>query len=106
MIEETLKKVIEAEKEAEEIIKKALEDAKNTVSYADDQAINIRNEARDKVKSERKQVVLQAKQDADEKYSVIITEGGKESASLKKNTSIKKASTKIAEIIFDKYEIK
>ena len=104
MIEETIKKVIDAEKEAEEITKRALEDAKNTVSHADDEAIKVRNNAREKVKAERKQVVLQANADGDNEYSKILVAGEKECISLKQKTSTRKAVIKIADLIFERYK--
>lgn len=104
MIEETIKKVIDAEKEAEEITKRALEDAKNTVSHADDEAIKVRSNAREKVKTERKQVVLQANADGDNEYSKILATGEKECISLKQKTSTRKAVIKIADLIFERYK--
>lgn len=103
MIEESLKKILETEQEAEEMLKLALEDAKHTVAHADERGEKIRSEAREKVKTERKKMVAQASQDADIEYDIIVVEGEKKCNLLKKRTDIKKAALYISEKVFEKH---
>lgn len=105
MIEETLKAVLEAEAQADEIMQKALEDAKATVAHADTEAEKIRKDIREKVKADRKNVVIQANKDADIKFDEIIKNESIKCVELKKNTQKTEAVDMIKEKILNKYSI-
>ena len=105
MIEETLKAVLEAEEQAEEIVRQALEDAKETVAHADGEAEKIRKRAIEKVSEDRKRVVAQANIDADLQFNEVIKSESKKCAKLKKDTKQDDAVAFIKDKIFEKYQI-
>ena len=68
MIKEILDEIRTAEAEAEEITKKAAEDAKQTVLGADEESRRIRLDAIRSVKEERRKIAESAGKEGDEKY--------------------------------------
>ncbi len=105
MVQDTLKIILEAEAQAEDILKGALEEAKLTVQHADEEAEKIRSEAKEKVKAERKSVVLHANKDSEEEFLKIIKEGQNASDKLEKETDTLEAAKFIRDAIFDNYGI-
>lgn len=103
MIKEILDEIRTAEAEAEEITKKAAEDAKQTVLGADEESRRIRLDAIKSVKEERRKIAESAGKEGDEKYAEIVAEGKKAAEKLVKETSVKAAAEFIKEKVMSAY---
>lgn len=103
MINEILDEIRVVEKEAEEIRKKAAEDARQTVLDADEQCRIIRAETVKAVKEERRKVVEEANAEGDAMYAEIVRKGREQADAEIKQTDTRKAVEFIKEKVLSGY---
>lgn len=103
MINEILDEIRLAEAEADEMQKKAAEDAKNAVIEADEQSRIIRADAIKAVKEERRKVVESATNDGNANYQKILASGRAEAGKLVKETDVGEAVKFIKEKVLASY---
>jgi vacuolar-type H+-ATPase subunit H len=102
MLKETVESIIAAEKQAEDIIKEALDEAKAMNAHAEQEAEKIKSEAVKSIRKERAKVMETAKAEAEENYRDIISLGRKK-AEVLSNADISKAVEIIKNKVFEKY---
>lgn len=103
MINEILDEIRVAEKEAEEMVKKAAEDARQTVLDADEKCRIIRAETVKSVKEERRKVVEKANAEGDAKFAEIVNKGKEEAKKTIEATNTDKAVEFIKEKVLSGY---
>ena len=103
MINDILDEIRIAEKEAEEMMERAIEDAKLAVISADEEGRNIRNTTIRAVKEERRKVVESATKEGNTRYNKILSAGKLEADRIIKETEINKAVELIKEKILSNY---
>ncbi len=103
MITEILDEIRIAEAEAEEITKKAAEDAKQTVLHADEESRKIRLTTVKAVKEERRKVAETAAKEGGVQYAKIVASGKTAADKLVKETSVDKAAEFIKEKVLTAY---
>lgn len=81
-MEEIITSILEAEKNADEIVKNAADSAKTILIYAENNADEIREKAVNDFKAHRKAVIAEAEKKAGEAYSLRIKQGEKDAANL------------------------
>ncbi len=99
MIQDTVKAVIEAEKQAAEITKAASEEGKIIVANAEKEAEKLRISTVNEVKEERKKVVASAEEEGEKEYEKIILAGKAQAAKLSEGVKLDKAIEFIKEKI-------
>lgn len=97
MIQELVNKIHEAETEADAMIARALEEAKAMNFDADAEATRILNEAKAKIKAERKKVIESAEAEAQAKFEEIIAIGEREADKLVRSVDIANEALAVAE---------
>ena len=103
MINEILDEIRIAEKEADEIQKKAAEDARQTVLDADEKCRIIRAETVKSVKEERRKVVDKANAEGDAVFAEIVRKGQEQANAKIKETDTNKAVEFIKEKVLSGY---
>lgn len=99
-MEDTIKSILAAEKNADEIVKNAADDAKNILIYSENAADEIREKAVADFKDYRKQAIQSAEVEAEKLYLDRVSEGEKKAEELVKSVESKKSA--VAEIILNK----
>ena len=103
MINDILEEIRVAEKEAEEMMERAVEDAKLAVISADEESRNIPNMTVRAVKEERRKVVESAMKEGNTQYNKILFAGKQEADKIIRETEINKAVDFIKERILASY---
>lgn len=103
MLKQTLESIIEAEQQADKIVKDALADAKAMSENATAEAEKIKNDTVTKVKQEREKVIETAQKEAEENYNNILALGKKESEKIVTQTKTDKVIDIIKNRVLGKY---
>lgn len=103
MINDILEEIRSVEIEADEIMAKAAEDAKQAVVTADEESRNIRSNTIKAVKEERRKVVELAIKTGETRYAKILSAGKTEADKILKETNTKPAITFIKEKVLSRY---
>ena len=103
MINEILDEIRAVEEEADEIMKKAVEEAKMTVINADEESRKIRAATVKAVKEERRKVVESANKEGDAQSAIILASGKVEAGKLVKETDVSEAVRFIKEKVLTSY---
>lgn len=103
MLKETLQSIIEAEQNADTIIKDALADAKAMSENATVEAEKIKKDAVQKTKAERQKVIETAMKEAEDNYDNIINLGKKQAEIILSQTKTDKVVETIKNRVLNKY---
>lgn len=103
MINEILDEIRLAEAEADEMQKKAVEDAKQAVINADEESRKIRATAVKAVKEERRKVVDTATKEGNEQSQKILASGKTEANKMVKDADVTEAVKFIKEKVLASY---
>ena len=103
MINEILDEIRAVEQEADELTKKAIEDARQTVLEADEECRKIRLTTIKAVKEERRKVVDNANKEGGAIYAKIVGDGKRAAEKLVKDTDVEKAVEFIKEKVLAGY---
>ena len=99
-MEEIITSILEAERRADDVVKNAVDNAKNILIYAENNADEIREKAVADFKAHRKEVLSAAEKEADELYLKKIAEGN--AAAEKLVASVKDKKSAAAEKLLNK----
>lgn len=103
MLKDTLNEILKAEQEADEIMAKAEEDAKQAVLSAELECDRIRKTTVKAVKEERKKVVESATKEGDVQYAKILSIGNQTAEKMAKETDVAVAVKFIKEKVLSGY---
>ena len=105
MMKDLLEEIRNAEKEAEDIQAKAIEEAKQMVLNADEESRKIRNDTIKAVKYERLKVIESANKEGQAQAAKIISSGKVSSAKMIKEMELTKSVDFVMAIVFIKDKV-
>jgi len=103
MLKELMKEIIEAEKQAKQVMQEAFSEAKNIVDSADKSADKIIKEAKEYAFSDEKRMIEKAEADAEALYNDIISEGTIKAEEMSKSINLEKEADYIVNRLMKKH---